>query len=230
MTYFCPEISVLTEITDFTDSADQPVATEPRFRTLVSPTAWASLPAPIQARFDRHLGGCASVTYAGEIVESRRTWTGALLANIARLIGAPLPLHDNVAVPAVVTVTEDSKTEGQIWTRMYCRPRGFPQVIHSSKRFAGPTGLEEYLGCGFGIALVVKADPAGLHFLSDHYFVAVGSRRLRLPAWLSPGNLTISHIDRADGRFAFVLTLQHRLFGALIRQTGLFRERGVQHD
>jgi hypothetical protein len=61
-------------------------------------------------------------------------------------------------VAAVVTVTEDAQAGGQFWTRMYNRAHGFPQVIHSSKRFAGPTGLEEYLGWGFGIALAVSAD------------------------------------------------------------------------
>ncbi len=49
--------------------------------------------------------------------------------------------------------------------------------------------------------------------------------RLRLPRWLAPGALTISHIDRPDGSFAFVLSLDHRLFGEIIRQTGLFRDQ-----
>jgi hypothetical protein len=223
MTYICRDISVLTEITDGSVSKDAP---EPRFRALVPPDDWARLPLCVQARFDRHLGGCASVTYAGEIAESRRTWLGAALANAARLIGSPLPLRNEAGVPAVVTVTEDGGTSGQIWTRMYCRHRGFPQVIHSSKRFAGPTGLEEYLGRGFGIALTVQADPNGLHFRSDHYFVVIGAHRVRLPAWLAPGNLTISHLDQGGGWFAFALILRHRLFGELIRQVGLFRERG----
>jgi hypothetical protein len=108
---------------------------------------------------------------------------------------------------------------------MYGRTRGFPQVIHSSKRFAGPTGLEEYLGCGFGISLTVSSDAEALHFHSDHYFIAFGAIRLRLPRWLGPGALTISHIERGDGWFAFVLMLRHALFGEVIRQTGMFRER-----
>jgi hypothetical protein len=76
----------------------------------------------------------------------------------------------------------------------------------ATSRSAGPTGLEEYLGCGFGIALTVSADTQALHFHSDHYFVARGAVRLRLPRWLEPGALTISHIERDDGWFAFVLT------------------------
>jgi hypothetical protein len=167
----------------------------------------------------------AAVTYAGEIVESHRTHFGWLLAQLCRPIGAPLPLGDDVAVPAVVTVTEDGATGGQFWTRIYGRSRGFPQVIHSSKRFVGPTGLEEYLGYGFGIALRVSADAHALHFHSDHYFLALGGMRLRLPEWLAPGALTISHVDCGDGCFAFVLALRHPLLGEIIHQTGLFRER-----
>jgi hypothetical protein len=45
------------------------------------------------------------------------------------------------------------------------------------------------------------------------------------PAALAPGALTISHVDQGDERFAFVLSLVHPLFGEIIRQTGIFRER-----
>jgi hypothetical protein len=201
-----------------------------RFRALLGAAAWSGLPPAVRQRFSRRLSPGASVTYAGEITESRRTRLGKLIAHLCRVIGGPLPLYDDVAVPAVVTVTEDSATGGQVWTRMYGRLRGFPQVIHSSKRFTGPTGLEEYLGFGFGIALAASADGKALHFRSDHYFVAVGSVRLRLPRWLGPGDLTISHVDRGDGGFAFVLALHHPLFGEIIHQTGLFHERLAHHD
>lgn len=203
---------------------------ELRFSALLDPGNWRRLPPAIRERFSKqpHAGG--SVTYAGQIVESSRTRIGCLVAQLGRLIGAPLPLYDDVCVPAVVTVIEDGVTGGQFWTRMYGRAGGFPQIIHSRKRFAGPTGFEEYLGCGFGIALTVSADEHALHFHSDHYFMALGGVRLRLPRWLAPGTLTISHIERDGGWFAFVLALRHPLFGEIIRQNGVFRERYVPND
>jgi hypothetical protein len=196
-----------------------------RFRVLLGEAGWNRLPAAVRERFSKRLRPGMAVTYAGMITESRRNAAGHALAQLCRLIGAPLPLHDDLGVAAVVTVTEDADAGGQFWTRMYGQAHGFPQVIHSSKRFAGPACLEEYLGGGFGIALAVSADETALHFHSRHYFLAVGPMRLRLPAWLTPGALTISHIDRGDGGFAFVLDLRHPLFGAMLRQVGLFRER-----
>lgn len=203
----------------------EPILHDLRFRTLLGEAAWAGLPDQVRARFSHRLSGAAAVTYVGEVAESRRTWVGALFAQACRLIGAPLPLDDQVGAAAVVTVTEDAVTGGQFWIRMYGRHRGFPQVIHSSKRFAGPTGLEEYIGAGFGIALSVSADRQALYFRSDHYFLALGRLRVQLPIWLAPGALTISHIDQGGDEFAFVLALRHPLFGEVIHQTGLFRER-----
>ncbi|HLY56555.1 MAG TPA: DUF4166 domain-containing protein [Stellaceae bacterium] len=203
----------------------EPVLHDLRFRALIGAAAWSALPPAVRGRFSRRLGGGASVTYAGEIVESRMSRAGWLLAQLCRAIGGPLPLDAAVGVPAVVTVTEDAASGGQFWMRVYGRPRGFPQVIHSCKQFAGPTGLEEYLGCGFGIALRVTADPCALHFHSDHYFLYIGPIRLRLPRFLGPGELMISHVDCGDEWFAFVLALRHPSFGELIRQTGMFRER-----
>jgi hypothetical protein len=202
-----------------------------RFRALAGEAAWASLPEAVRERFGRHLGAGASILYAGEIVECRMSRCGRLLAQLCRLIGAPLPLSSDAFVPAVVSVTEDPASGGQFWTRLYGRRRGpsssprtcFPQVIHSIKRFAGPTGLEEYIGRGIGIALRLEIADGALHFLSDHYFLSLGRLRLRLP--LSPGRMRVSHIDCGHGSFAFVLRLDHPRLGELICQTAMFEER-----
>ena len=197
-----------------------------RFRTLVGETGWAQLPEAVRARFGRHVGEGRSIVYTGEVVECRLSRCGRLLALLLRPIGAPLPLGRDIFVPATVSVTEDPATGGQLWMRIYGRRRHcFPQVIHSIKRFAGPTGLEEYIGCGIGIALRVAVEKEALHFLSDHYFVELGRRRFRLPHFLEPGRMKVSHIDCGDGGFAFVLSLHHPLLGTLVHQTAMFRER-----
>ena len=149
---------------------------------------------------------------------------GMLLSHLARLVGGPLPLSRDVDVPSVVTVTEDVATGGQIWTRLYARRCGFPQVIHSSKRFAGPTGLEEHVGYGIGMTLTLSATPKKLVFRSDRYFVELGGLRLNLPHWLTPGQLTIGHEEIDSRRFAFTLDLRHAWFGRLIYQRAEFTE------
>ena len=198
-----------------------------RFRTLIGETAWASLPEAVRARFGKSVAGRV-VVYAGETVECRMSRSGWLLAQLVRLVGAPLPLCRDAFVPAVVSVSEDGDAGGQFWTRIYGRRRGFPQVIHSSKRFAGPTGLEEYIGRGLGIALRISVENEALHFVSDHYFLKLGRRRLRLPRFLSPGALIVSHIDCNHGWFAFRLVLRHPLLGELIAQTALFSEHKAE--
>lgn len=195
-----------------------------RFRTLIGEDAWAALPRATRARFGKRVAGCAAIVYAGEVVECRISALGWLLAQAARLIGGPLPTSRDADVPACVSVTEDVASAGQFWTRIYGRRRGFPQVISSSKCFAGPTGLEEHVGGGIGVALRAEVADGALHFVSDHYFLSLGRRRLALPRWLSPGALRVSHIDCNHGLFAFVLALRHPLFGELIRQTAMFRE------
>jgi hypothetical protein len=201
-----------------------------RFRALIGEEAWARLPEAVRARFGKRVSGCAAAVYVGEVVECRISAAGWLLAQLARLIGGPLPLSRDADVPACVSVTEDPAFSGQFWTRIYGRRHGFPQVISSSKRFAGPTGLEEQVGGGFGIALRAEVANRALHFVSDHYFLLVGGRRLRLPKFLSPGALRVSHVDCNHGLFAFVLALRHPWLGELVHQTAMFRERGAGED
>ena len=195
-----------------------------RFRKLVGEEAWASLPEAIRARFGKRVQDCKAAVYVGEVLDCRMSRLGWLLAQLGRLIGSPLPLSRDCDVPVVVSVTEDAEFGGQFWTRIYGRRSGFPQVIHSSKCFAGPTGLEEYVGCGVGIALRVEAEDKALYFVGDHYFVGRGRYRLRVPNWMAPGYLRVGHVDCNNGWFAFTLLLEHRLFGELMSQTVMFHD------
>jgi hypothetical protein len=195
-----------------------------RFRALLADDAWTALPLPVRRRFSKRLAGGRTVVYAGEVLETRMSGPGWCLAQMARLIGGPLPTSRDVNMPSVVTVTEDMASGGQIWTRLYARRSGFPQIIHSAKRFAGPTGIEEYLGRGFGMALRIGVRDGALVFRSEGYFLEVFGRRFWLPGWLSPGTMTVIHTELGDGRFEFALDVSHRRFGTLIRQRAAFQE------
>jgi Domain of unknown function (DUF4166) len=62
-------------------------------------------------------------------------------------------------------------------------------------------GLEEYVGYGIGVALRVHVSAGVLVFRSAHYFVQVLGMRIRLPHWLTPGVLTVTHAEVGDGQF-----------------------------
>lgn len=194
-----------------------------RFRALLPAEAWTELPPAVRQRFSKRLIGGATVTYCGAVAVVRANLAGRLLAEAARLIGGPLPLVFEPGA-SVVTVTEDVVGKGQVCTRPYARRTGFPQVIHSAKRFAGPTGLEEYVGAGVGMALTVAVEDAALVFRSAFYFVTVLGLRLRLPRWAEPGRLTIVHRDVGEGGFAFTLALDHPWLGRLIGQNAIFKD------
>ena len=201
-----------------------------RFRQLLGRMGWDALPVAVRARFGKRLRAGDTASYVGLVLACRMSALGWLLVQLCRLIGAPLPLDRGGGGAAAVSVTEEAAGGGQVWTRLYARRRGFPQVIHSAKRFAGPTGLEEYLGGGLGIALTVHVIAGGLRFASDHYFLRVGHARLRCPRWLAPGTLTVDHLDEGGGRFLFRLTLTHRLLGELVAQDSRFADQHPAGD
>lgn len=205
-----------------------------RFRDLLGDAAWTRLPRAIRQRFGKRVSRGASVAYQGKVTDMRMNCAGRLLAFLARAMGAPLPYDlSSVGRAAVVVVTEDSATNGQFWIRQYGKAKGFPQTVCSSKRFAGPTGLEEYIGYGIGMALRLEATPRALFFLSAGYFIKLGSLRLALPRLLSPGQLVVGHEESGDGAFRFSLRLEHPVFGLMIAQSALFRDAeivGGAHD
>ena len=205
----------------------EPITTKPdtRFEKLLGRANWMRLPAPIRKRFGKRFKQGQSVAYQGVTTEMKMSRLGWAFAQAARAIGAPLPFERNsVNQAAVVIVTEDKETNGQFWIRQYGREQGFPQMVHSSKRFAGPTGLEEYIGYGIGMALKLEATEHALFFKSEHYFLKVFGKRLRLPTWLVPITLMIGHHELGDHRFVFTLELNNRTFGQLIKQTAVFAD------
>ena len=114
-----------------------------RFRALLSDEEWCSLPPPVRRRFSKRLAGGRTAVYAGEVLATRMNRAGWCLAQLARLIGGPLPLSCDANMPSVVTVTEDMATGGQIWTRLYARRRRlsadhpFLQALCRSDRHRG---------------------------------------------------------------------------------------------
>ena len=195
-----------------------------RFRALLSDEDWGRLPVAIWRRFSKRLGEGKTVVYVGEIDDASFSRVGWWVAQVARVIGRPLPTGGETGVPIIVTVTEDAASGGQIWTRIYARRDGFPQVIHSAKRFAGPTGLEEYVGFGVSMALLISVENEALRFRSVSYALQLGRFRLPLPEWLTPGDLTVTHADLGGGTFRFTLEIVHPRFGMLVRQSAVFKE------
>lgn len=229
-------ISVFTDNTDFTGRGDVrryflvelESSEDSRFRDLLGEKAWLRLPPTIRRRFGKRLAGGSSVTYQGQVVTMRMSTVGWCVAQVVRLFGSPLPYdRSSVGQPAVVVVTEDVQTEGQFWVRQYGRKRGFPQVVHSSKRFSGRTGLEEYIGYGIGMNLRLVATDDTLYFKSDGYFLQIRGCKLRLPGLVTPGNLTIGHHEMGGGNFLFSLRLFHPLLGEMIAQDCMFQDAQV---
>jgi hypothetical protein len=212
----------------FRCARDEPLSDAPlgdtRFRALLGDSDWTALSPAVRRRFSRRLAEGRTAIYVGEVLEAWTSRAGWLMVQALRLIGGPLPTSRDAKVPSVVTVTEDLASGGQVWTRLYVRRRGFPQVIHSSKRFAGPTGLEEHVGCGVGMTLIVRVEDRALVFRSCRYFVDLGRWRLNLPQWATPGALTVRHIEADGGRFVFAMEIVHPQLGVLVRQSAIFQE------
>jgi Domain of unknown function (DUF4166) len=206
------------------ESTRRSVSPHGSFRALVGTAEWEQLPRAVQIRFERKLTPGESIAFVGEVAETYMTALGWLWAQVARLVGAPLPLKSLARVAAAVIVTQDVSSATQCWTRLYREDGRRPQVICSIKRFAGPTGLEECVGGGIGMALALSVEHRALVFRSTEYFWRCGCLRLRIPDWLTPGGIAVIHREERAGRFSFTLVVTHAWFGEILRQVAFFRD------
>ena len=198
-------------------------AVETRF-ALLAGDSWMRLPAPIRRRFSHHLADGERIVYLGEVAATHMTLVGHLVAQLARLVGAPLPLEASSRAPVTVIVTGCKRLGGQVWTRIYDRARGFPQVIQSLKHFGGATGLEEIVARGVGMRLRLSVRDGALVFRSAGYFIRCLGVQLSLPGWLTPGVIEVVHREESAGQFSFSLNVTHTWAGQVIDQIAFFRE------
>src|SRR5258708_20708673 len=118
-----------------TDSTDSTTFTSPRARACDVETrfaklagdSWTRLPAPIRRRFSRHLAEGQRIVYLGEAAATHMTLLGRLVAQLARLVGAPPPLEASGCLPVAVIGPGSDRLRAPACTRVYQRPPALPQ-------------------------------------------------------------------------------------------------------
>lgn len=215
-------ISTILSTRRLLSDAPQPAA--PDFARLLGPAAWQRLTPAIRRRFSEKPGRDTPIRYHGVMQQVRCSAAGWLLAQACRLFGTPFALHRGADVPVTITLRRIGAAIG--WERTYHYPDHPTAIVRSEKRVASDGTLIERVGAGFAMKLVLSEEAGALNFHSRGYLWQLGPFQLSLPDWLSPGAAHVIHQDLGAGRFRFVMTIRHKLFGTLFHQDGVFREEG----
>jgi len=195
--------------------------------------SWRQLPVAIRRRFSRHLADGERVIYLGEVAGTTVTLTGRLVAQLARIVGAPLPLAQSGRMPVAVLVTGcETSWGGQIWTRVYDRARGlFRRVIQfPSSASAAQPDWKKLVGWRGRNAAYPDCSRTELSCFEvpDISCDALGFR-YPFPDWLTPGVIEVVHREESLGGFTFSLSVTHAWAGQIIEQIA-FSGRIIRHD
>ncbi len=196
------------------------------YRRLLGESAWWRLPAGTRRRFSHKPPMGITLRYHGIMSLVQRSWAGAVLAHLLRVIGTPLPPSRGRQVPVVIELARDA-SGGILWSREYAFEGKPPLRIQSVKLPHGRDRLLEVVGAGVSMVLEVFEFGGVLHFLSVAYFWRVGSCRIPIPMLLTPGRTHVLHCDEGWGRFRFIMQIRHPVLGLTFYQEGLFSEAEV---
>ena len=155
---------------------------------------------------------------------SRIALCALLLAAVCRLVGEPLVAEVGHGIPSHVRVFRDAHG-GTVWERAYRFPGRPTRTVRSAKRLDRDGSLLVCLGFGMHMQRPVQEVDGELQFLSTGYFWKVLGLRVPLPRRWFPGETRVVHQDHGGGRFRFLLTIHHPLFGELVHQDGMFSEQ-----
>jgi len=190
------------------------------YQNLLSKGEWSNLHPAIQRRFSIQLHNC--ITYQGEMKEVYLSFTGKLLAQCCRLIGAPLALHCGKNIPIVVNVYPNKKLNGMTWDRLYRYEKSPVNRVKSTKCVLKNIGLVEMVRFGFGMELNVYEEHHAIVFESKRFFWKFRNIKINIPDWLSPGKTVVSQRALDDRRFEFRLDVEHPILGQVFKQVGVF--------
>jgi len=189
----------------------------PDFRKLLGDAAWNRLPGAVRERFDVDAHRTV-VIYRGEtLVKASRC--GRCFAQLCRLIGTPVAPFVGERVPMLVRVF--GGPNGVVWERRYEFADRAPVVVRSTKQM-DEGALVEGLNAGLHMRLRVYEECGQLHFLSAGYYFRAGPLRFNLPQWFLPGVTHVVHEDLGAGNFRFTMRTEHRWFGEMFFQDGVF--------
>ena len=191
----------------------------PDFRMLLGAKAWARLPLAVQRRFAPH--AAEPVVYRGTM-SVRASLFGRCLAWLCLLLGTPVVPFVQEDVPIAVYVYDLPDGGGTVWKRVYHFDGRDPVTISSIKRQQDGGTLVEALNAGLRMRLNVFEERGALHFVSTGYFFEFGRWRIAVPDWLAPGVTHVVHEDYGDGSFRFTMRTEHRRWGRIYDQSGVF--------
>ena len=187
---------------------------------LVGATAWARLPVAVQRRF---AADHADTCYVGHM-DLRCSAIGHVYVALVRCLGGPLTHLQAQAVPTTVRVASNGKG-GVVWERRF-HATGYAhdRTVRSTKKLDAQGRLLERTDGGLSMSLDVVVENGTLVFRSRRFWWLLGSLRLPVPAWLTPGRCCVTHTDLGAGLFRFTLSMEHPLWGQTFHQTGVFAD------
>lgn len=186
--------------------------------------SWNALVPDIRKRFSEEPAINTPIFYRGIMHRVERSRAGCLLALLTKIIGNPLPPMGGKDIQTEIALHRQKGRTGVFWRRTYYFAGHAPYTAISEKCENASGGMEERVGCGFGMRLQASAKNGHLYFRSTRYFWRILGIAILLPHWLTPGQTTVEHRNISRDTFRFTLSMDHPLLGRTFFQTGIFKQ------
>jgi hypothetical protein len=166
--------------------------------------------------------------YQGSLEDVSCSFWGKLLAYFTMpfIKGALIP-HCATDFPVDIQVYSKNGCPYIFKHRIYRIPGRKPIEFTSYMKESAKGDILEYVGAGLAMKLLVFEKDSNLHFKSDGYFWDIGLCRIPMPDILTPGDTYLMHLNEGENRFRIRIDINHKLFGKMFVQAGVFNE--IEH-